>query len=63
MGGTVEVIMDRLFLRGGYQLLWLDGVLLAPDQIGGNDFRNFTAGLRPDTVLYHGAYATIELSF
>jgi len=63
VGGTVEVIMDRLFLRAGYQLLWLDGVLLAPDQIGVNNFRNFTAGLRPDTVLYHGAYAAVELSF
>jgi hypothetical protein len=63
LGGTLEVIMDRLYLRGGYQMLWLDGVLSAPDQIGANNFTSGTAGLRYDTVFYHGAYASLELAF
>jgi hypothetical protein len=58
-----EVIMDRLFLRGGYQMLWIDGLLLAPEQIGVNDFTAGTAGMRFDTAFLHGAFAGAELRF
>lgn len=54
---------DNMALRAGYQLLWLDGVALAPDQI---------AATRPitrngiDTLgdsFYHGALLGIEMAW
>jgi len=61
--GTVEVYMDRLFLRAGYQALWIDGVLLAPEQINVNNFATSMAGLRFDTLFIHGLHAGLELRY
>ncbi len=58
--GTV-CLTDCLKLRGGYRLLWLDGVALATDQLA---VSNFNDGLGYDgsgDVFYHGAFAGIEL--
>jgi hypothetical protein len=60
--GTVE-ITSSLFFRGGYQLMWLDGVALAPDQLAVNNFVTGAAGLRYGTVFYHGANMGFELHF
>jgi hypothetical protein len=61
--GTFEVVESRLYFRGGYQALWIDGVLLAPDQIAVNNFAAGTAGLRYNTLFAHGAYLGMELRF
>jgi hypothetical protein len=60
---TVEVVFSQLYFRAGYQILYLDGVLLAPDQIAVNDFNRGTAGLRYGSVFSHGAHAGFELRF
>jgi hypothetical protein len=51
-------VSQRLALRAGYELLWLDGVAIAPaqlDNIYGIDSKA--------TVFYHGATAGLEFSF
>jgi hypothetical protein len=60
---TVELIFSRLYFRAGYELLYLDGILLAPDQIAVNDFSRNTAGLRWGSILSNNAYAGFELRF
>ena len=58
--GTV-CLTDCLKLRGGYRLLWLDGVALATHQLA---VSNFNDGLGYDGSgdgFYHGACAGIEL--
>ncbi len=55
------VLTDCLSLRGGYRLLWVDGVALAADQVLANDF---TAGQGLDSngdVFYHGAFGGLQL--
>ncbi len=57
---AVYQLSKNVSLRGGYQLLWIDGVALASDQIS---VLNFDAGSGIHTtggVFYHGALAGIE---
>ena len=58
--GTVQLV-DCLALRAGYQLMWLEGVALAPDQFAVADP---TTGLATvDTsggALYHGVVISLE---
>ncbi|MGA2061137.1 MAG: BBP7 family outer membrane beta-barrel protein [Thermoguttaceae bacterium] len=51
-------VTQRLALRAGYELLLLDGVAIAPVQIGNPIGIDSNA-----TVFYHGATAGLELSF
>jgi hypothetical protein len=51
-------------LRAGYMLLWIDGVALAPDQLGLFDRETLTTWIDAnDTAFYHGATAGFELKF
>jgi hypothetical protein len=51
-------VTQSLALRAGYELLLLDGVAIAPAQIGNRIGIDSNA-----TVFYHGATAGLELSF
>ncbi len=51
-------LSQRLALRAGYELLWLDGVALAPAQ-----YANMNGIDSNATVFYHGATAGLEYSF
>jgi len=51
-------VTQRLALRAGYELLWLDGVAIAPVQFGNPVGIDSNA-----TVFYHGATAGLEYSF
>lgn len=53
---------DWLNLRGGYQLTWIEGVALAPEQIPSTDlFVPFNTEVNTGgSPLYHGPYAAIE---
>ncbi len=51
-------VTRRLALRAGYELLWLDGVAIAPAQLD-----NIIGIDSNATVFYHGATAGLEFSF
>ncbi len=54
----------HLAVRASYQAVWLEGVALAPEQIGATDFLGGTANI--DTaggVFYHGGGLGLELKF
>jgi hypothetical protein len=54
---------DRIWLRGGYQLLWIDGLALATNQIPSLNIAT-QAGLNTGGwVFYHGALAGLEFCF
>lgn len=57
-------INNRWSLRGGYQMLWLDGVALAPDQL---DNMNVTTGAATvdvgSTAFYHGVNLAAEFRY
>ncbi|MCY2988118.1 MAG: hypothetical protein NTY19_09685 [Planctomycetota bacterium] len=53
-------LTERLSLRGGYRLLWVDGVALATDQVGVSDFI-FGRGLDASgDAFYHGAFVGLQ---
>jgi hypothetical protein len=55
---------DRLSLIGGYNLLWVTGVALAPDQLATTDITTGIATVSADgTLFYHGANAGLEFSW
>jgi hypothetical protein len=64
-------ITKRLLLRGGYEVIWLQGVALAPDQIQETYIttRFFDSAVQAlgincsSGVFYHGATAGLEYSF
>ena len=59
--GIVQVT-GCMSVRGGYQVMWLDGVAIASDQFQSLNPVNpkpYVGG----TLLYHGAYAGVECSF
>ena len=56
-------LTDHLALRGGYRLLWLDGVALASDQLAVSDFANGSGFNDSGNVFYHGAFAGFELAY
>ena len=56
-------LSDRLLLRGGYQLLWIDGVALAPSQMPELNFTTQTGPPTTGNVFYHGALSGQEIWF
>ena len=61
--GTVQLV-DCLALRTGYQLMWLAGVALAPDQIPVSDPANRFATVDTDgTAFYHGVVISLEYTW
>ena len=54
----------HLALRGGYQVMWLTSVALAPNQIPATDFLAAQAGVNTSGTLFcHGANAGLELAW
>jgi hypothetical protein len=62
---AVGQLTDRLALQLGYQLLWIDGVALAPDQLTGvNDVTVPISVLEKDgDVLFHGFFVGLEATW
>jgi hypothetical protein len=60
--GTCQ-LTDRLALRGGYRLLWIDGVALASDQLPVSDFANNAGFNGSGDAFYHGAFAGLEYAW
>ena len=59
--GTYQV-SDCVLFRAGYQLMWIDGVALASDQVAVSDPLHGAATVNPHgTVFYHGASAGLEM--
>ncbi len=53
-------LTDRLSLRGGYNLMWIESVALASDQIPATNFTTFTGIDSSGGVFYHGAIVSLE---
>ncbi len=60
--GTCHVT-DHLSLRGGYRLLWINGVALASDQLPVSDFANNSGFTSSGGAFYHGAFAGLECTW
>lgn len=56
-------LTDHLSLRGGYRLLWIDGVALASDQLASTDFFTGTGFNGSGNAFYHGATAGFEFAY
>ena len=57
-------VTERLAVRAGYELLWLDGIALASSQVGDNDLgAGVAASLAPETFFAHGATIGMELAY
>jgi hypothetical protein len=55
---------EHLSLRLGYQMMWLQGMVLAPSQIAVTNISTGTAGVDTNgAVFYHGAIAGLELKY
>ena len=55
-------ISECLSVRGGYRLLWLDGVAVATDQLAASDFNTGIGYDGGGDVFYHGAFVGLELT-
>ncbi|MGI8977687.1 MAG: hypothetical protein ACR2FY_00530 [Pirellulaceae bacterium] len=60
--GAVGVyqLTDTISIRGGYQLLWLDGVALASEQVPTSNFFTDTDADVHGDVFFHGALVGVE---
>lgn len=56
-------LTERLALRGGYRLLWIDGVALATDQVAVSDFLAHTGIDASGDAFYHGAFVGLEYAW
>lgn len=56
-------LTDHLSLRGGYSLLWVDGVAVVSDQLASSDFFTGNGFNGSGSVFYHGATAGLEYAF
>jgi hypothetical protein len=64
VGLAVVYRINRSFaLRGGYELLWLSRVALAPDQSRKTNLAASTADLGLGAAFLHGATASLEFAF
>lgn len=53
-------LTSRWSLRGGYRLLWIDGVALATDQVAASDFVSNRGMNTIGDAFYHGAFVGIQ---
>ncbi|WP_442506648.1 BBP7 family outer membrane beta-barrel protein [Novipirellula sp. SH528] len=56
-------LTDNLAVRSGYQLLWVENVALATEQLAVTDFFSGTGVTASGNVFYHGAFVGMELMF
>lgn len=56
-------ITSHLSIRGGYRMLWIDGVALASDQLASTDFFNGTGISSSGDVFYQGGFLGLSLDF
>jgi hypothetical protein len=56
-------LTPHIAVRGGYQVMWLTGMALAPDQISATDFAGQTAVNSSGTLFCHGAHAGLEVTW
>lgn len=57
-------LTNRISLRGGYQLLWIEGVAIAPDQFAALAPAPGTMAIEADGgVFYHGVIAALEVNW
>lgn len=54
---------DNLALRAGYQLLWLEGIATAPDQVAALDVLNASGIDTTGGAFYHGALVGLEVTW
>lgn len=54
-------LTDYLKLRAGYQVMWIEGLALAPDQISGTNFLGASPVNNHGGVFLHGAVVGLEL--
>jgi hypothetical protein len=60
----VYQLADRVAVRAGYQVMWLDGVALPPSQIALSDLFSQVVLVTADSgVFYHGASVGLDVSF
>lgn len=60
----VVTLSESWSVRGGYQILWLDGVALPGDQLPATDLFNGVADLQTgNTALFHGFVAGIQYAW
>jgi hypothetical protein len=60
----VYAINDHWAVRGGYQLLWLNGVALGSDQYSTNSYvYAFDAGVADGDLFLHGALVSLQFSW
>ncbi|MFO0898092.1 MAG: hypothetical protein U0836_11770 [Pirellulales bacterium] len=62
LGGTYFVT-DRFSVRGGYQVLWLEGVALAAKQINVSNWNTLRGVSTSGSPFYHGAYVEAGLTW
>lgn len=62
IGGTY-FLTDRFAVRGGYQVMWLEGVALAANQIPVTDWDNLRGVDTDGSPFYHGAYVEAMLTW
>jgi hypothetical protein len=53
-------LTEQLSFRGGYRLLWIDGVALATDQVAVSDFLTHTGIDTSGDAFYHGAFVGLQ---
>lgn len=56
-------LTEHVAIRGGYRLLWIDGVALATDQVAVSDFLAHTGIDGSGDVFYHGAVVGVECAW
>jgi hypothetical protein len=54
---------DNIALRGGYQLLWLEGIATAPDQVAALDVLGASGIDTTGSAFYHGALLGVEVAW
>jgi hypothetical protein len=54
-------LFPRISLIGGYQLMWISGIALAPDQLPNTNAMGIPITLDHSDMFYHGAYFGVEL--
>ena len=54
---------DHIAFRGGYQVLWVEGIAVASDQLTAVDVLS-ASGINTDGgIFYHGALASIDFTW